>query len=94
MAMYISGALDRFEGMTPKEIQNLGFEIDILRQSGLDINDPSKQYTIRSLPGKFSGLHLVSIMYAAFQQFAPGEDVGIDFSAEYVTARSMRGGEI
>jgi hypothetical protein len=89
--MYISGALDRFSGMSPKEIQDLGFEIAVLGQSGLDINDPAKQYSIRSLPGKFSGLHLVSIMYAAFQQFAPSEDVGIDFSAEYEAAISMRG---
>lgn len=93
VAMYISGALDRFTGMSLKEIQDLGFEIAILGQSGLDINDPSKQYSIRSLPGTFSGLHLVSIMYAAFQQFAPGEDVGIDFSAEYESAISMRGGK-
>lgn len=90
--MYISGGLDQFESMTPKEIQDLGFEIAILGQSGLDSNDPSKQYSIRSLPGSFSGLHLVSIMYAAIQQFAPGEDVGIDFSAEYESAISMRGG--
>jgi hypothetical protein len=57
----------------------------------LDINDPDQKYSLRSLPGKFSGLHLCSIMYAAFKQFAPGEDVGIDFSKEYEAAISMRG---
>jgi hypothetical protein len=30
-------------------------------------------------------------MYAAFKQFAPNEDVGIDFSKEYQAALEMRG---
>jgi hypothetical protein len=29
-------------------------------------------------------------MYAAFKQFAPKEDVGIDFSKEYAAAIEMR----
>jgi tetratricopeptide (TPR) repeat protein len=89
--MYITGALDKFADMSSKDVQAIGVEIAILGQSGLDINDPEKKYSLRSLPGKFSGLHLCSIMYAAFKQFAPGEDVGIDFSKEYEAAISMRG---
>lgn len=30
--------------------------------------------------------HAEAIMYAAFQQFAPGQDVGIDLSQEYAVA--------
>jgi hypothetical protein len=56
----------------------------------LDINAPEQKYTLRSLPGKYSGLHLCSIMYAAFKQFAPKEDVGLDFSKEYAAAIEMR----
>lgn len=89
--MYIAGALDKFANMSPKDVQAIGFEIAILGQNGLDINNPEKKYPLRSLPGEFSGLHLCSIMYAAFKQFAPGEDVGIDFSKEYDAAVSMRG---
>ncbi len=77
--MYITGALDRFAELSPKDVQAIGIEIAILGQSGLDINDPTQKYTIRSLPGSYSGLHLCSIMYAAFRQFAPNQDVGIDF---------------
>ncbi|MFM8479115.1 MAG: hypothetical protein ACKOEO_25285 [Planctomycetaceae bacterium] len=33
----------------------------------LDINDPEPKYTLRSLPGTFSGLHLCCLMYAAFK---------------------------
>ncbi len=87
--MYISGALEKFNAMSASQIQSVGFEIAILGQSGLDINDPSKKYTIKSLPGEFTGLHLCSIMYAAFKEFAPAEDVGIDFSKEYALARGI-----
>ena len=89
--MYITGALDKFSNMSAKEVQAIGVEIAILGQSGLDINDPDQKYSVGSLPGKYSGLHLCSIMYAAFKQFAPNEDVGIDFSKEYEAAVSMRG---
>jgi Flp pilus assembly protein TadD len=88
--MYITGALDKFANLSINDVQAIGVEIAILGQSGLDINDPDKKYSLRSLPGKFSGLHLCSIMYAAFRQFAPGENVGIDFSKEYDAAISMR----
>ena len=88
--MYITGALDQFAGMTEKEIQAIGFEIAILGQRGLDINDPDQKYSLRTLPGEFSGLHLCSIMYAAFKQFAPNENVGIDFAKEYEAATATR----
>ena len=45
---------------------------------GLNINNPTRKYQFKSLVGEFSGLNLASIMYAAFQQFAPGENVGTD----------------
>jgi tetratricopeptide (TPR) repeat protein len=61
--MYITGALDQFVGITKSQIQAIGFEIAILGQRGLDINDPDQKYSLRTLPGEFSGLHLCSIMY-------------------------------
>jgi len=87
--MYCLGALERFAEMTDQQIQAVGQEIAILGMRGLDINDPSKKYTLKSLPGDFSGLHLVSIMYAAFQKTSPGTDVGIDLSREYAQAVAM-----
>ena len=83
---YIKDALDRFSTMTPKEIKDLAYEIATLGSKGFSINDPSKKYTLKGLAGEFTGLQLVSIMYAAFQQFAPGQDVGIDLSEEYAFA--------
>jgi hypothetical protein len=56
---------------------------------GLDINDSTQKYSLRSMPGKFSGLHLLCFQFVAFQQIAPGKDMGFDLSAEYSTARSL-----
>ena len=56
---------------------------DELKVAVLNIDDPSKKYPLQTWPGEYHGLHLISIMYAAFQQFAPGTDVGIDLSQEY-----------
>ena len=63
--------------MSQSQVQSIGIEIAILGQNGLDINEPEQKVSLRSLPGKFSGLHLCSIMYAAFKQFAPNENAGI-----------------
>jgi Flp pilus assembly protein TadD len=87
--MYCLGALERFEGMSKQEIQAIGQEIAVLGMKGLDINDPSRKYTLRLLRGEFSGLHLVSMMYVAYQQFAPDLDVGIDLAAEYAAAKEL-----
>jgi len=82
VASYLRGALDKFQGLSTEEVRAIGIEIAMLGQSGLDINNPNPQYTLRSLPGHFSGIHLCAIMYAAFKHFAPHQDVGIDFSKE------------
>jgi tetratricopeptide (TPR) repeat protein len=88
--MYCLGALERFEKMTPEEVQRIGFEIAMLGKSGLDVNNSAPSYRLRTLPGEFSGLQLVSIMYVAFQQIAPGQDVGFDLATEYEMALAMR----
>jgi len=90
--MYCLGALERFAEMTDQQVQAIGHEIAILGMKGLDINDPTKKYRLQNLPGDFSGLHLVSIMYAAFQRIAPGTDVGIDLSREYAQAVALHEG--
>ncbi len=56
----------------------------------MDINDPDEKYSLKALPGKFSGLHLLAIMYAAFQQIDPTMDTGVDFAAEYKAATEMQ----
>jgi tetratricopeptide (TPR) repeat protein len=87
---YISEALDTFEKVGPAKRQEIGVEIALLGQTGLDINNPDTKYTLKTLPGEFSGLHLVSIMYAALKHLDPNLDVGIDLSAEYRAATATR----
>ena len=70
--MYCLSALKTFETLTPAEVRNVEFEIAMLGTRGLDVNDPAPKYTLRSLPGQFSGLNLVALMYVAAQQRVPG----------------------
>ena len=43
----------------------------MLGTKGLDVNDPAQKYSLRSLPGQFSGLHLVSIMDVGMKTHRP-----------------------
>ena len=88
--MYCLGALEKFDDLAEDKIKAIGFEIALLGRNGLDINDPTQKYTMKELPGNFSGLQLCCYMYAAFRRFAPGQDVGIDLSREYEAALSLR----
>ena len=62
----------------------------MMGQSGLNINDPEQKYTLKTLPGKFSGMQLVAIMYAGMKALDPDVDAGVDLSAEYEAALAMR----
>lgn len=86
---YCLGALQHFDGMPRADVQKIAFEIAMLGSRGLDVNDPAEQYTLRSIEGKFSGLHLLCIQYVGFQIIEPSLDLGFDLSAEYDAARSM-----
>jgi hypothetical protein len=88
--MYIADALDTFKHCVAMCNGTIALEIAILGRSGLDINDPAEKYSLKSLPGKFSGLHLLAIMYAAFRQIDPTMDAGVDFAAEYKAAMEMQ----
>lgn len=87
--MYIAGALDEFKKQGVVKRQQIAHEIALKGQSGLDINDPAEKYTLKTLPGKFSGMHLVSIMYTAFKQIDPTLDSGVDLQVEFDAAMAM-----
>lgn len=88
--MYMLDAIQQFEKMTDTQIKQVGVEIAILGQRGIDMNDPAQKYQLRSLSGSFSGLHLLCLMYAAFEITAPGQGIGMDLSKEYEVAQAMR----
>ena len=84
---YLTDALKTFAKVGPAKTRTIGVEVALLGRNGLEINDPAKKYKLKSLPGDFSGLHLLAIMYAAFQQIDPSADLGADFAAEYEVAK-------
>ena len=88
--IYLVGAMDKFEGMPRQELQKIGVEIAMLGAEGFDVNDSSEKYQLRSLPGRFSGLHMVCLMYAAFEIINPTADIGFDLANEYAAAEQMK----
>lgn len=84
----------------PKELRSLArngqreiaFEIGMLGQYGLDINDPQESHVLRALPGRvLSALQLICIMYAGFKRIEPGMDIGVELGEEWGMAERLRG---
>lgn len=90
VVMYCLAAIQKFKA-DPKSVAPVTMEISLLGRSGLDINNPTQKYTLSSMPGKFSGMQLVSYMFVGFRQLAPDMDPGIDLTKEYQQALSMAG---
>ena len=86
---YCIDALRRFRDMPRVEVQAITFEIAMLGTRGLQVNDPAEQYSLNSIPGKFSGLHLLCIEYVGFKVIDPSVDLGFDLSAEYAEACNL-----
>lgn len=85
------GALELFQGMQEADIQRIVMEIAVLGSRGLKVNEPAEHYTLRTLPGNFSGLHLLCIEYAGLKVIDPSADIGFDLSAEYAEACRLHG---
>lgn len=88
---YCLSALEMFEKMKKEDIQKIAFEIGIKGTEGIDINNSSKRYTLKSMQGDFSGLQLISYMYVGFKIIVPEQNIGIDISREYNVAKQMFG---
>lgn len=86
---YLLGALQWFEQKTEQDIRDITSEIALKGQSGLDINNPEKKYTLNAMDGEFTGLQLVCYMYAGFKQIKPSLDIGMDLSDEYSMALQL-----
>jgi len=87
---YLLDAMRLFRGRPLKEVQEIAFEIGMLGQQGLDINDPKETHVLRALPGRaFSALELLCIMYAGFKMIEPGMDIGVDLGEEWGMAERL-----
>lgn len=89
VVMYCLAALQAFERMGTRKMQQTTMEIAMLGRSGLDINDPEQKYSIRSIGGKFSGRQLLAYMYVGLNAMNPQLDTGVDFSKELAMAKSL-----
>jgi Flp pilus assembly protein TadD len=87
---YFLDAFERFDAMTSDEIRNVAFEIALMGRAGLDYASPEEKYELNTIPNsKFSGLHLMCLMYAGFKRVAPEEDVGMDLNEPFLTALQL-----
>ena len=76
--------------MTTEQVRNVAFEIALLGRNGLDYASPDEKYELRALPDrKFSGLHLMCLMYAGFKRISPQHDVGMDLNDPFLTALQL-----
>lgn len=89
VVLYLSGAIKRFEDLGIEKAREVGMEIALKGQTGLDIHNSATRYTLDSLEGSFSGLHLLAIMYAACKVLNTEADLGVDFQLEYAAARVL-----
>jgi tetratricopeptide (TPR) repeat protein len=89
VVLYILSALETFKGKSAQEIKDISFEIGMLGRQGFEINDHTKKFTLRTLPGEFTALQLLSMMYTGFKLLEPGLDIGMDFSEEYGLALKL-----
>ena len=88
---YMQGAMEAFSGKSRQEIGEIVMEIALLGQQGLQINKPDVRYTLKSLKGDFSGLHLLSIMHVGIRLLDPKAETGTGLDREYELALAMRG---
>lgn len=88
--MYCLGALERCENLSPAEVQKIAMEIAAVGTKGINPNDANRKHTLRSLPGEFTGLHLLCYMYVTWKQVAPHMSIGFDLDREYQEALKLR----
>ncbi len=84
------GAIEKFGGMSRRDLQKIGIEAATLGMKGFDVNDSREKYQVRNLPGRFSGLHMVCLMYAAFKIIDPTADAWFDLANEHALADRMK----
>lgn len=88
--MYFVGILGRFAEMTDEQIKDIGFEVALLGQHGLDYSNDHKRYSLRTMPGEqFTGLYLTCLMYAAFQRINPSLDTGLEYAMAFAEAQRL-----
>jgi len=90
VTMYMLAALQHFNGMSPDKIKEIGFEIGLLGQQGIDHENMEQRYYLKSIPDKeFTGLQILSYMYVAFQFIDSKLEMGLNFKKEFEAAKEL-----
>ena len=88
--MYIVAAMERFEKLQKKQVQQIAFDIAVLGMSGLDYSSSDKKYRLNSLPEEnFSGLELMALMHTGLKQVEPEASTGMDLDGAYEQAQVL-----
>ena len=88
---YMMGAMKRFAEIPREQVGRVAMEIALLGENGLEINNPSKRYSLTNLDGDFSGLQLLCYMHVGMALFDPKADCGSGLQREYELAKGMIG---
>ena len=72
--------------MPRQELGQIVMEIALLGRKGLSINDPTERYSLKNLPGNFSGLQLLSMMHVGIRKLDPHAPTGTNLDREYAAA--------
>jgi len=88
--LYFLEILKRLDPMDIENIQRVGAEAALAGKDGLDYASPEKNYRVPSFGEEvLSGLEVMCIMFAAFQRFAPQQDLAIDLIDAYQKALAL-----
>jgi tetratricopeptide (TPR) repeat protein len=87
---YCLDALKRYDTLPVEKIREITLEIGMVGRAGLDYASPDRKYLLKALPDeKFSGLHLMCLMFAGFKRIAPEHDLHMDLHEPFLTALEM-----
>ena len=88
---YMMSAMKRYAAMPREEAGRVTMEIARVGETGLEINNPSKRYSLTNLDGDFSGLQLLCYMHVGLALFDPSVDCGSGLQREFEIAKGMTG---
>ncbi|MBR5654780.1 MAG: tetratricopeptide repeat protein [Prevotella sp.] len=89
MSLYMLGAMEYFDTLTPQAIHRIALEIAMVGVTGID---PKKKYSIKSIPDKeFGGYQFLAYYYVSWARAIPHKlnALGLPFSKAYESALQM-----
>jgi len=86
MSMYMLGAMEYFDTLTPRDVLRIALEIAMVGVTGIN---PQNKYTIKPIPNKvFGGYELLAYYYVSWARAIPEKlnQLGLPFANAYDSA--------